>query len=81
MIAASRAARAAPDGYTVLLHQVAMAAGMTLYSNLTFDGCSAVRPMPLSATASSTQSRPSATLHPQGDLALFRELAGIAAWR
>ena len=37
MIAAARAARAAPDGYTVLLHQVAMAAGMTLYPNLTFD--------------------------------------------
>src|SRR5437870_7402921 len=32
MIAAARAARAAPDGYTVLLHQVAVAAGMTLYS-------------------------------------------------
>ena len=31
MIAAARAARAAPDGYTVLLHQVALAAGMTLY--------------------------------------------------
>src|SRR5919108_4507185 len=27
MIAAARAARAAPDGYTVLLHQVALAAG------------------------------------------------------
>ena len=37
MIAAARAARAAPDGYTVLIHQVAMAAGMTLYRNLTFD--------------------------------------------
>lgn len=37
MIAAARAARAAPDGYTVLLHQVAMAAGMTLYKNLAFD--------------------------------------------
>src|SRR5712664_2207818 len=37
MIAAGRAARAAPDGYTVLLHQVAMAAGMTLYPNLAFD--------------------------------------------
>jgi tripartite-type tricarboxylate transporter receptor subunit TctC len=37
MIAAARAARAAPDGYTVLLHQVAIAAGMTLYPNLTFD--------------------------------------------
>src|SRR5262249_29834247 len=37
MIAAGRAARAAPDGYTVLLHQVALAAGMTLYPNLGFD--------------------------------------------
>src|SRR5712691_518330 len=35
MIAAARAARAAPDGYTFLLHQVALAAGMTLYPNLT----------------------------------------------
>src|SRR5262245_405512 len=33
MIAAGRAARAAPDGYTLLLHQVALAAGMTLYPN------------------------------------------------
>jgi tripartite-type tricarboxylate transporter receptor subunit TctC len=37
MIAAGRAARAAPDGYTVLLHQVALAAGMTLYPNLGLD--------------------------------------------
>jgi len=37
MIAAARAARAAPDGYTFLLHQVALAAGMTLYPKLTFD--------------------------------------------
>ncbi len=37
IIAAARAARAAPDGYTVLLHQVALAAGMTLYPSLTFD--------------------------------------------
>jgi putative tricarboxylic transport membrane protein len=37
MIAAARAARAAPDGYTVLLHQVALAAGMTLYLKLAFD--------------------------------------------
>ena len=37
MIAGARAARAAPDGYTVLLHQVALAAGMTLYPNLGFD--------------------------------------------
>src|SRR5262245_31594255 len=37
MLAADRAARAAPDGYTVLLHQVALAAGMTLYPKLAFD--------------------------------------------
>src|SRR4029079_1048455 len=37
MIADARAARAAPDGYTIMIHQVAMAAGMALYHNLTFD--------------------------------------------
>src|SRR5262245_62425039 len=37
MIAAAKAARAAPDGYTILIHQVALAAGMTMYRNLTFD--------------------------------------------
>jgi tripartite-type tricarboxylate transporter receptor subunit TctC len=37
MIAASRAARAAPDGYTIMIHQVALAAGMTLYKSLSFD--------------------------------------------
>jgi tripartite-type tricarboxylate transporter receptor subunit TctC len=37
MIAAAKAARAGPDGYTILLHQVALAASMTLYPNRTFD--------------------------------------------
>jgi tripartite-type tricarboxylate transporter receptor subunit TctC len=37
MIAAARAARAAPDGYTIMIHQVALAAGMTMYKNLSFD--------------------------------------------
>ncbi len=37
MIAAARAARAEPDGYTILLHQDALAAGMTMYPNRTFD--------------------------------------------
>ena len=36
-IAAAKAARAEPDGYTILLHQDALAAGMTLYPNRTFD--------------------------------------------
>jgi tripartite-type tricarboxylate transporter receptor subunit TctC len=37
MIAAGRAARAEPDGYTIMIHQVALAAGVTLYPNLPFD--------------------------------------------
>src|ERR1700736_5578657 len=37
MIAAAKAARAEPDGYTILMHQVALAAGMTLYPTRTFD--------------------------------------------
>src|SRR5579872_2723061 len=37
MIAAAKAARAEPDGYTILLHQNALAAGMALYPNRTFD--------------------------------------------
>jgi tripartite-type tricarboxylate transporter receptor subunit TctC len=37
MIAAGKVARAEPDGYTILLHQDSLAAGMTLYPNRTFD--------------------------------------------
>jgi tripartite-type tricarboxylate transporter receptor subunit TctC len=37
MIAADKAAHAEPDGYTILLHQDALAAGMTLYPDHTFD--------------------------------------------
>jgi tripartite-type tricarboxylate transporter receptor subunit TctC len=37
MICAAKAARADPDGYTILIHQVALAAGVSMYSNLTFD--------------------------------------------
>ncbi len=37
MIAAAKAARADADGYTILLHQPALAAGMTLYPDRTFD--------------------------------------------
>ena len=54
MIAAGRAARAAPDGYTVLLHQVALAAGMTLYPNLAFDAEKDFVPIGLINTAAST---------------------------
>jgi tripartite-type tricarboxylate transporter receptor subunit TctC len=37
MIAAAKAARATPDGYTIMIHQVALAAGATMYRNLAFD--------------------------------------------
>ena len=35
-LAAARAARAEHDGYTILIHQVALAAGMTMYPNLNY---------------------------------------------
>ena len=56
MIAAARAARAAPDGYTILIHQVAMAAGMTLYPNLTFNAEKDFVPIGLINTAASVWS-------------------------
>ena len=37
MIAAAKAAHSEPDGYTIMLHQDALAAGMTLYPDRTFD--------------------------------------------
>ena len=54
MIAAARAARAEPDGYTILIHQVALAAGMTLYPNLTFDAAKDFVTIGLINTAAST---------------------------
>jgi tripartite-type tricarboxylate transporter receptor subunit TctC len=54
MIAANKAARAEPDGYTILLHQVALAAGMTLYPNRTFDAKTAFVPIGLINTAAAT---------------------------
>ncbi len=54
MIAAARAARADPDGYTILLHQDALAAGMTLYPNLTFDAEKDFVPIGLVNTTTNT---------------------------
>jgi tripartite-type tricarboxylate transporter receptor subunit TctC len=54
MIAAAKAARAAPDGYTILLHQDALAAGMTLYPNRTFDAERDFVPIGLINTAAAT---------------------------
>ena len=59
MIAAAKAARAAPDGYTIMIHQVALAAGVSMYKNLTFDAVKDFAPIGLINTAASTwASRP-----------------------
>jgi tripartite-type tricarboxylate transporter receptor subunit TctC len=54
MIAAAKAARADPDGYTILIHQVALAAGMSMYSGLTFDAEKDFTTIGLINTAAST---------------------------
>ena len=54
MIAATKAARADPDGYTILIHQVALAAGMSMYSGLTFDAEKDFTTIGLINTAAST---------------------------
>ena len=54
MIAAAKAARANPDGYTILLHQDALAAGMALYQNLTFNAEKDFVPIGLVNTTTNT---------------------------
>jgi tripartite-type tricarboxylate transporter receptor subunit TctC len=54
MIAAARAARAEPDGYTIMIHQVALAAGVSLYKNLAFDAIKDFAAIGLINTAAST---------------------------
>src|SRR5277367_3437738 len=54
MICAAKAARADPDGYTILIHQVALAAGMSLYPDLTFDAAKDFAAVGLINTAAST---------------------------
>ena len=69
--AAPRGARAPPDGYTFLLHQVALAAGMTLYPKLDFDAEKDFVPIGLINTAASTlAARP--TLPPNNIAELVR---------
>jgi tripartite-type tricarboxylate transporter receptor subunit TctC len=53
-IAAAKAARAEPDGYTILLHQDALAAAMTLYPDRTFDAVKDFVPIGLINTAATT---------------------------
>jgi tripartite-type tricarboxylate transporter receptor subunit TctC len=53
-IAAAKAAHATPDGYTILLHQDSLAAGMTLYPERTFDAVKDFAPIGLINTAPTT---------------------------
>jgi tripartite-type tricarboxylate transporter receptor subunit TctC len=71
MIAAAKAARAEPDGYTILLHQDALAAGMALYPNRTFDAEKDFVPIGLvNITANTLAGRP--TLPPNNFAELLR---------
>jgi tripartite-type tricarboxylate transporter receptor subunit TctC len=54
MIGAAKAARAAPDGYTIMLAQDALAAGMTLYPDRTFDAEKDFVPIGLVNTTTNT---------------------------
>jgi tripartite-type tricarboxylate transporter receptor subunit TctC len=54
MIAAAKAAHATPDGYTILQHQDALAAGMALYPHLDFDAEKDFVPIGLINTVSNT---------------------------
>lgn len=54
MIAAEKVAHSDPDGYTILLHQDALAAGMTLYPNHTFDAEKDFAPIGLVNTSINT---------------------------
>ena len=58
MICAARGARAAPDGYTIMIHQVALAAGMTMYPKLAFDAEKNFATIGLINTAASTLAAP-----------------------
>jgi tripartite-type tricarboxylate transporter receptor subunit TctC len=69
MICAARAARAEPDGYTIMIHQTALAAGMSLYPNLKFDAAKDFDAIGLINTLASTLTAP-ASLPPKD----FKEL-------
>lgn len=46
-VGAARVARAAPDGYTLLIHHLALTAAPSLYNNLTYDTRTAFEPVGL----------------------------------
>lgn len=46
-LGAARLAKSDPDGYTILIHHVALAAGASLYANLTYETTTAFAPLGL----------------------------------
>src|SRR4029077_14751396 len=83
MIAAAKGVHAHHDGYTILLHQDALAAGMTLYLERTFDTEKDFAPIGLVNTTTNTLAgRPSLPLrcrrHAAGQ---FRQAQGLCADR
>jgi tripartite-type tricarboxylate transporter receptor subunit TctC len=69
MIAAAKVAHADPDGYTILLHQDALAANMTLYPDRTFDAEKDFAPIGLVNTTTNTLAgRPSLPPNNFGEL-------------
>lgn len=80
MIAAAKAARAEPDGYTILQHQDALAAGMTLYPNHTFDAEKDFAPIGLINTVSNTLAgRPTLKANNFKELLAWMKQPGVSA--
>jgi tripartite-type tricarboxylate transporter receptor subunit TctC len=77
MIAAAKVAHADPDGYTILLHQDALAAGMTLYPDRTFDAEKDFAPIGLVNTTTNTLAgRPSLPANNFGELLQWMKQPG-----
>ena len=77
MIAAAKVAHADPDGYTILLHQDALAAGMTLYQERTFDAEKDFAPIGLVNTTTNTLAgRPSLPANSFDDLLRWMKKSG-----
>ncbi|MGB7036547.1 MAG: tripartite tricarboxylate transporter substrate binding protein [Xanthobacteraceae bacterium] len=80
MIAAAKAARAEPDGYTILQHQDALAAGMALYPNRTFDAEKDFVPIGLINTVSNTLAgRPTLPANNFKELLAWMKQPGVSA--
>jgi tripartite-type tricarboxylate transporter receptor subunit TctC len=77
-LAAARAARAARDGYTILIHQVALAAGMTLYPNLSYSEKDFVTIGLINTSASTLAGSPTVPANNLGELIAWMKEQGHA---